>query len=116
MTSNIDFCILVHYRLFMRIESIETMLFHQLITLGTLEIFTHHFGDQFSEADFGCPAEFDSGFAGITQQGLDLGRAEVAGVNRNDTFARGIIAFFVYAHSSPSDRYANLFGSQIDEV
>jgi hypothetical protein len=41
------------------------------------------------EVDFRHPAELLAGLGRVTEQGLDLGRAEIAGVDGNDAVAGG---------------------------
>ena len=64
MPGYINFCIFIHVLLVIFGYDVA-VLFHQLITLSALEVFAHHLCDQVIETDFGCPAEFVFGFAGI---------------------------------------------------
>ena len=46
--------------------------FDQLVALGAFEVFAHHFGDQFFEADFWGPSELLPSFGGIAQEGVNF--------------------------------------------
>ena len=69
---------------FVIVHGLVAVFLHQLVALGALQVFAHHFGDEFVEGDLGCPAQFLFGLARVAQQGLDFGRAEVTRVNLDD--------------------------------
>ena len=75
-------------RLFVVIQGLVAMLLDQFVALGALQVFAHHFGDQFVEADLRRPAEFVLGLAGVAEQGFDFGGAEVARVDGDDASCR----------------------------
>ena len=66
----------------------KTMLLQQCMTLRLFQIVGNHFSTHFLNGDFRDPAEFFLGFGRITQQGFDLGGAEVAGVDADDDITR----------------------------
>jgi len=52
--------------------------------LGFSQVIGDHLGAHFLRGDLRHPAQFLFGFGGVTQQGLDFGGAEVAGVDFDD--------------------------------
>ena len=68
----------------MVVERRIAVLLDQFVSLGALEVFAHHLGDEFVEGDLGGPAELLFGLGRVAQQGLDFGRAEVTRVNLDD--------------------------------
>lgn len=92
------------------------MLFDEFVTLGALEVFTHHFGDKLLEGGLGSPTEFLFGFGRVTQESFDFSRTEVAWINLDDGFAVTVIAFFFDALAFPGDGDVEFLGSSIDEV
>src|SRR3989338_896481 len=73
---------------FVVVVSRVAMAFDQRVALGALEVFAHHLGDQLLECHLRLPAKFFSGFGGIAEQLLHLGRAEIARVNADDSLTR----------------------------
>ena len=53
----------------------------QGVALGLVEIGGDHFGAHFLDGDLRYPAEFFLRLGRVAEQGLDLGRAEVAGID-----------------------------------
>ncbi len=60
------------------------MLLDELISLGGLQIFPHHFCDEFFEADAWSPTQFGFGLVGVPQERFHLRRAELARINCNN--------------------------------
>jgi hypothetical protein len=48
------------------IHRLIAMILNEFVSLSRLEVFTHHFGNEFVERRSWRPAEFFSGFCGIT--------------------------------------------------
>lgn len=69
------------------------MALDQFITLRRHQVFTHHLRNQFPESHLRRPAETDFCLAGVAEQGLDLGGAEIARIDGHDAFPRfGVVA------------------------
>ena len=66
---------------------VEAVAQRQGVSLGGLQVGFDHLADQFVEAGARSPAEFALRLAGVAEQGLHLGGAEVARVDRDDDIA-----------------------------
>ena len=114
--------------LFVVIHGLVAVLLHQFVAFGGLQVLAHHLGHQFVEADLRRPAQLVLGLAGVAQQGLDFGGAEVARVDGDDAAAplspalslggrgRNEVALLVDALAFPADCHAELLGGGVDEV
>src|SRR5438552_5582218 len=70
----------------------EAMLLHELVALGGLEVLAHHLGDELGEADLRRPAELRERIARIAEERIELGRPEVARIDRDDAAALRVVA------------------------
>src|SRR5437764_7396820 len=70
------------------VESLEARLLYQTVTLRRVEICVHHLTNQGSELDLGRPSKLKARLARVAQQCLDLGGAEIPGVDLHDHIAR----------------------------
>src|SRR4030081_3684546 len=101
---------------FMTIEEPEAMLLYEFVAFRQLEILAHHFADEIAERGLRRPAKLALGLRSVAQQGLDLRRSEIAGIDRDDAIAGlGIVAFFIDALTFPAHLDADLFGGTLDE-
>ena len=102
------------------------MLVEQGHFLSLLQIVGDHLLDHVGEGDFGLPAEFCLGLAGVAEQGFDFSGPEVARVDGDDGAgavggwrigAGGVPpALFVDALPLPADRDAEFGGAEFDEL
>src|SRR5690348_16387220 len=86
-------------------------------TFERLPVGFDHLGNQLLETGLVAPAEPLPGFLGIAQQQVDLGRAVIVRVDRDQAFAAAVAqAAFVGARSRPDDRPADTTERPLDEL
>jgi hypothetical protein len=85
----------------------------ELFSIG--KILCNHFFAHLLGGNLWYPSEFLFGFAGIAEQGLDFGGAEVARVNVNHGFFIPI-GHFVDALTFPAQRHAQGFCCPVNEL
>ena len=100
----------------MVIHGFVAVVLNEFVALGGFEVFAHHFGDEFVEGSFWCPAELFFSFGGVTEQSFYFCRAEIARINADDAFAVTVEALLIDALPFPADFHAQLFGGSIDEI
>ena len=102
------------------------MLVEQGHFLGLFKIVGDHFLDHVGKGDFGLPAEFCLGLAGVAEQGFDFSGPKVARVDGDDgarVVGRGRVgaggippALFVNALPVPTKGDAEFGGAEFDEL
>src|SRR4051812_17746400 len=81
------------------------------------EIGGHHLADKIAEADLVVPAELGPGLGRVAMQVVDLGRPEIALIDRDqDLAALGIDALLLGAGTPPGDLPADLGEGELDEL
>jgi len=71
----------VQVLLFVAVHDREALAPAQVITFGLFQVLPHHLGDEILQRGFGCPAQFFTRLAGITEQAIHLGWAKVLRVD-----------------------------------
>src|SRR5690606_8498776 len=66
---------------FMVVEHPITLTCDQGVTLRVAQVGVHHLGDELLDGRRGCPAELLPCLGRVAQQGVDLGRPEVARID-----------------------------------
>src|SRR6266481_620390 len=83
---------------------------------GNRKIARHHFLDELRERRLWLPAELLPRFAGVADQKIDFGRAEIDGIDANDGLAGfPVDAGFLDTLAAPLDAAGNLRECQFDE-
>src|SRR3954469_22557698 len=98
------------------VVGVVTVLLHQLVALGGLQVLAHHLGHELAELDARLPAELGARLGGIAQQRLDFRRAEIARVDGDDAAAELVVALLVHALALPGDLEADLLARRLDEL
>src|SRR5438552_3596971 len=78
------------------------------LPFGDLEVAGHHFADQLGERRLRLPAEFLARLAGIADQEIHFGRAEINRIDAHQCFAGFLVdAGFLHALAAPFDLAAD---------
>ena len=81
-----------------------------------LKIRLHHLSHEIGERRLRIPPQFPSRLGGVTQQGIDLGRTEIAPIDFDHHPAGGgIEALLAVAVALPGDVASHLRESELDE-
>src|SRR5262249_13897256 len=81
------------------------------------QIGSHHLPDKVLEAGLVAPAELGPGLGRVAMQIVDLGRAEIARIDRDqDLAALGVDALLLGAGAAPGDLAADLGEGDLDEL
>lgn len=92
------------------------MLLDEFVALGALEVFLHHFRDEFLETGLGGPTQLLFGFSWVAQEGFDFGGTKVTRINLNDSFAVDVKAFFIDALAFPGNGDVEFFGGSVNKI
>src|SRR5580704_2926436 len=94
----------------------ESFMAEALGVIDSLQVRLDHFADKFVKSYGGLPAKPLVCLARIAEQGIDLGRAEIAGIDLDqDLAALGIDARLLEALAPPGDRPADMRKGALNE-
>lgn len=100
----------------MVIHGLVPVVLDEFVAFSGIEVFAHHFSDEFVKGRLRSPAEFFFGFGRIAEQSFDLGGAEVAGIDGNEALSVVVVALLVYALPFPANFHAEFLRCGVDEV
>lgn len=101
------------------------MLLDEVIAARRLQIFAHHFADEFFESNLGRPTQLGLCLRWVAKQGFNLGWPKVAVIHADDYLARlqrcvarcaADQSLFVDALAAPVDRDSQFSCGGVDEL